>query len=183
MSYQLSTEGYVIRLSDGAKIAITDTPEYPNTNPDYLAYKDWLAAGNDPEPADLDALKAQKLSALSDEYQSRIQSFPWDFGAEYGVLHLQLRDVTDQANWMLSSQKADLAVAAGLGAENLPPGIRTQENITVPVTASQAKDALDALANFGASMMAHKWALKDAINAAEDQAALEAIDIEAGWPA
>lgn len=49
--YKATHEGYVIRDGD-TKIAITDSPEYPNTNPDYLAYKDWLAAGNTPEPAD-----------------------------------------------------------------------------------------------------------------------------------
>lgn len=46
MSYQLTREGYVIRLSDGAKVPITTSAEHPNTNPDYLAYLAWLEAGN-----------------------------------------------------------------------------------------------------------------------------------------
>lgn len=50
MSYQLTREGYVIRLSDGAKVPITTSTEYPNTNPDYLAYLQYLEAGNTPEP-------------------------------------------------------------------------------------------------------------------------------------
>lgn len=51
MSYQLTGEGYVIRLADGAKVPITTSDEYPNTNPDYLAYLAWLEAGNTPTPA------------------------------------------------------------------------------------------------------------------------------------
>lgn len=179
-TYKATHEGYVIRDGD-TKIAITDSEEFPNTNPDYLAYKDWLAAGNEPEPADLDALKAQKLAALSAEYQSRVQSFPWHFGGEYGVLHLQLRDVTDQANWLTLQGKAAAAVASGNG-ESEVLAIRTEENVTVPVTASVAAEIMDALSAFGGAMLAHKWALKDAISAASDHAELDAIDITTGWP-
>lgn len=51
-TYKLTHEGYVIR--DGnTKVPIADTPEFPNTNPDYLAYKAWLAAGGVPSPADM----------------------------------------------------------------------------------------------------------------------------------
>jgi len=133
-------------------------------------------------PPTLDALKAEKQSALSAEYQQRIQSFPWDFGAPHGVLHLQLRGTDDQANWLTLQAKAMSLIAAGQGdAEVL--AIRTEENITVPVTANAAAQIMDALSSFGGNMKAHHWALKDAINAAEDQAALDAIDITAGWPA
>lgn len=50
MMYQLTTEGYVLR-SDGTRISTWDTSEQPNTNPDYLAYLSWLAAGGIPLPA------------------------------------------------------------------------------------------------------------------------------------
>lgn len=178
MTYQLTTEGYVIRLSDGAKIATTD-PE--NTNEDYIAYREWLDGGGVPEPADLESLKAEKRSALAEEYQSRIQSFPWDFGAPFGVLHLQLRDVTDQANWLTLQGKAMLAISAGQGDSALLP-IRTEENVTVPVTANVAAQVMDALSTFGGTMLAHRWSLQDAITAAEDEASLDAIDITSGWP-
>lgn len=40
------------RLETGdVRISTLDTPEYPNTNEHYLAYRDWLAAGNVPDPA------------------------------------------------------------------------------------------------------------------------------------
>ena len=50
-AYQLTHEGYVIRDGD-TKVPVVDTPEFPNTNPDYLAYKQWLSDGGVPEPAD-----------------------------------------------------------------------------------------------------------------------------------
>lgn len=50
MSYTATGEGYVIR-DDGAKIPIMDSEEFPNENPDYLAFKAWLAAGNTLLPA------------------------------------------------------------------------------------------------------------------------------------
>ena len=50
MSYTATRENYVIRDLDGAKIPTADTLEFPNTNPDYLAYKQWLAAGHTPQP-------------------------------------------------------------------------------------------------------------------------------------
>lgn len=48
-TYQLTGEGYVIKDGD-AKVPIVDSLMLPNTNPDYLAYKEWLAAGNTPLP-------------------------------------------------------------------------------------------------------------------------------------
>lgn len=53
--YQLSHDKLVFRKNaDGttSTIAITDTPEFPNRNPDYLAYLAWCSAGNVPSPAD-----------------------------------------------------------------------------------------------------------------------------------
>lgn len=49
--YKLTREGHVIR--DGqVTVPTMDTPEHPNTNPEYLAYRAWLADGGVPDPAD-----------------------------------------------------------------------------------------------------------------------------------
>ncbi len=48
--YRLTGEGYVIRDGD-TKVPTVDSPLWPNTNPDYLAYKQWLADGGVPLPA------------------------------------------------------------------------------------------------------------------------------------
>ena len=47
--YKLTHEAYVIRDED-TKVPIANTPEFPNTNPDYLAYKAWIDAGGVPLP-------------------------------------------------------------------------------------------------------------------------------------
>lgn len=57
-AYKLTGEGYVIR--DGnTKVPTVDNPDFPNINPDYLAYKQWRAEGGVPEPADPPPLEAQ----------------------------------------------------------------------------------------------------------------------------
>ena len=49
-TYKLTNEGYVIKDGD-TKVPIADTPEFPNTNAEYIAYKAWIDAGGVPEPA------------------------------------------------------------------------------------------------------------------------------------
>jgi len=61
-TYKLTGEGYVIRDGD-TKVPITDTPEFPNTNPDYLAYLQWLADGGVPLPADLPPIEQRRAAA------------------------------------------------------------------------------------------------------------------------
>lgn len=73
MSYQLTREGYVIRLSDGAKVPITTSAEYPNTNPDYLAYLEWLEAGNTPSPVATPTAEEQRILDQN-RYKSRAEA-------------------------------------------------------------------------------------------------------------
>lgn len=61
-TYQLTQEGYVIKDGD-TKVPIADTPEFPNTNPDYLAYKAWLDAGGVPLPAELPPIAERRAAA------------------------------------------------------------------------------------------------------------------------
>lgn len=61
MSYQLTGEGYVIRLSDDAKVPTTTSPDSPNTNADYLAYLAWLEAGNTPSPVATPTAEEQRI--------------------------------------------------------------------------------------------------------------------------
>lgn len=70
-TYQLTNEGYV-RRSDGTRVSTYDTPENPNSNPDYLTYVAWLAAGGVPLPADPVVLTPAEIVAriqeLEDQY-------------------------------------------------------------------------------------------------------------------
>lgn len=50
--YKLTNENWVFRIADSARISTVDNPIEPNTNPDYLEYKQWLTEGMVPEPAD-----------------------------------------------------------------------------------------------------------------------------------
>lgn len=69
-TYKLTGQGHVIK-NGNITIPTVDTPESPNTNPDYLEYAQWLLAGGTPEPADpetaygyLTCTPAQGLIAL-----------------------------------------------------------------------------------------------------------------------
>ncbi len=73
-SYQLTAEGYVVRDGD-TKVPTVDTPDFPNTNPDYFEYRAWLAAGGVPLPAALRPaaeIAAGLRQALAAEYRRRI---------------------------------------------------------------------------------------------------------------
>ena len=60
-TYKLTGEGYVIRDGE-TKISITDSILWPNTNPDFLAYKQWLAEGGVPLPADLPPIEQRRAA-------------------------------------------------------------------------------------------------------------------------
>lgn len=66
--YKLTQENYVI--SGDSRFSISDTVDYPNTNPHYLAYKEWLAAGNTPEAADPAPVTAETIA--SRRYQAEV---------------------------------------------------------------------------------------------------------------
>ena len=72
-TYQLSHEAYVIKDGD-TKVPITDSPRFPNTNPDFLAYKAWLAAGGVPEPADAPN-DAEMIASVQQAVQERLDAF------------------------------------------------------------------------------------------------------------
>lgn len=144
-----------------------------------------IAPYEPPPPPDLAEVKRAARATVDQRFALAVHQFPWDFGGEIGLQHLQLRSVTDQANWLVALGKAERMVAAGQGAELTPTGIRTQENVTVPVTADQAVAVLAAVSTFGELTMARAWAIKDQINAAPDAAAVAAVlaaELEAGWP-
>ncbi len=50
-TYKLTGEGYVVKNGD-MKVPIVDVPGF-DPNPETVAYREWLAAGGVPEPADV----------------------------------------------------------------------------------------------------------------------------------
>lgn len=94
---------------------------------------------------------------------------------------LQTRDVEDRTNWLTSQAAYSAAVAGGAGAA-MGANFRTAANETVTMSYADGLTVLLGMAAWGASVMAASWAHKDAVDAAQDDAALDAIDIGAGWP-
>ena len=72
-TYKLTHEAYVIRDGD-TKVPTVDSPLWPNTNPDFLAYKSWLAAGNMPLPAPQPGA-AEIVAAVQQAVQQRLDDF------------------------------------------------------------------------------------------------------------
>jgi hypothetical protein len=137
------------------------------------------------DPPDLlDKLKAAREAAVMGRRTTAI-----DAGIAFGGVRYQT-GADDRENIAGAAQLAALAVIAGAqpgdlywhGGGNQFVWI-AEDNSLVPM------DAPTVIA-FGKAVAAHKSAcifgaraLKDTIAAAADQAALEAIDIEVGWPA
>lgn len=105
------------------------------------------------------------------------------YTVETGVMAgqvLQTRGIDDRANWLVSQASYSAAVAGGQGAA-LGAQFRTADNATFTVSNADGLAVLLAMAAWGATRMGHSWALKDAVEAAESHAALDLIDIAAGW--
>lgn len=137
-------------------------------------------------PADnapsLERRKAGMAIAIDEIWSVKNQSgFSYDFGGEYGVLVLQTRE-TDLPFWLALAQVASIQISMGQGGASVG-AIRSAENVNVPVTASQALTAMLSMQQHLGAILAASWALKDAVAAAADHAALDAIDIDSGWPA
>lgn len=95
---------------------------------------------------------------------------------------LQVRNEADRINWLTSATSYGAAIAAGAGAVQ-GATFRTADNQTVQVTYAQGYQVIvQQMAAWGQAIMARSWELKDLIDTAEDQAELDAIDIETGWP-
>ena len=95
---------------------------------------------------------------------------------------LQVRDVEDRTNWLTSQAAYATAVAMGQGGVE-GAKFRTVANTTITLTFAEGLGVLLGMASWGADIMANSWALKDAINTADDFAQLGKVDIQVGWPA
>ena len=135
-----------------------------------------------PEPT-LDARKAS-LTATVNVHVATLLAAGAPVAAGETTLHIALDD----------GSRADLTAmvsTAGFALQSLIPlpesyqqGWITMENIRIPL--AEPTDGILMAAGVGeryAQIRQQGRTLKDAIEAAEDAAALDAIDIESGWPA
>lgn len=117
-------------------------------------------------------------AALAAHY---VAGYEHDFGA-HGVHRLQLRDADDRTNWLTLLGICDEAIAAGQGETVMPIPVRTAANVELALTFAEAAAALRSMRDWAAAVLAHSWALKDAVAAATDAPALATLDLEDGWP-
>lgn len=104
-----------------------------------------------------------------------------DFGEPYGVKVLQTATEYDRMNWLTILTSAQ--VFAGMGQGELPMNpIRTLDNVMIPVSVNQSIALMLTMQSKLGAVWKYAADLKDEIAAAEDDAALDAIDIETGWP-
>ncbi len=108
--------------------------------------------------------------------------FAYNFGGDIGTKTLQTRD-EDVPRWLALKDSCNDAVAAGQGDAEAPLSIRSLDNDNFTVTFNGIATALRAMRVQQYGFLAYSWGLKDAITAAADHAALDAININAGWPA
>jgi hypothetical protein len=140
----------------------------------------WRQAWAIEQRDDLEVAKAEKAELLKAKRDSVfLAGWTHDFGAA-GTHRLDLRNADDKANWTLLLIKTSGMIDAGFGAA--PVTIRTADNDSIEVTASEANAAMIAFLAWGEAVLARKWAGDEAITAAADFAGLAAIDIEADWP-
>lgn len=137
----------------------------------------------EPDPPTLAERKDAMKSAIN---ARRDQAFADGFtvsgtGTDLDGHTLQTRGEEDKINWLTSQAAYSAAVAGGAG-DVVDATFRTLSNDTVVMTYGEGLAVLLAMAAWGKTIMGNSWTLKDAVAAAEDNDALDLIDIEAGWP-
>lgn len=159
--------------SDGELILPEDT-NIPATKLERI--RQVIADCNSPASllADLKGMRSQEVNARRDEVIAGGYHHP--FGGTVGTRILDQRDARDETAWLTVERKAGKLPA------DTPFPIRDARNDTFMTTAGAAVTAMDAMADWRMAVSQHSWNLKDAIEAAVDQAALDDIDITADWP-
>lgn len=172
-TYQLTREGYVIRDGD-TKVPTVDAPDFPNTNPDYLAYKQWLAEGGVPLPPDTlpaDELARELRTALAEEYERRMQIIASGYPP------------SERESWPVQTAEARTLLADSDAATpwiDAAAAVRGIDRLELAARIA-AKD--DAYRVIHGALTGARQRIEDAIDAAGDDAeALAAIDVASGWP-
>ena len=133
----------------------------------------------------LDDRKAALTAAANDRRDAVLAggfTVPASASAALAGKVLQTRDADDKINWKLSRDAYKEAVEAGAG-QAPQATFRTADNVSITVAIAEGLAVLTAMQAWGVAVLGRSWSLKDTIAAATELAALDAIDITAGWPA
>ena len=90
------------------------------------------------------------------------------------------RDARDETAWLSVKLMAADMIAAGAGSTTI--SMRDAANATFSCSATVAASAMSAMGLWRSRVSDWSWALKDEIDGTEHQAALDAVDIDEGWP-
>lgn len=106
-----------------------------------------------------------------------------DFGAGLGGIHeLDTRRELAPA-WIDYRNACQEKIDAGQGSSVMEVPIRDKNDVDVFVRANQGMTCMQGMRTREGNITLHSRALRDQVRAAADHAALDAIDINAGWPA
>lgn len=169
--YQLTHEEYVIKDGD-TKVPTADTPLFPNTNPDYLAFKAWLDAGGVPLPAELPPITERRAAVWEriKAERDRRAAMGVKVGAHW--FHSDQKSRTQQLGLVLLGQ----GIPAGLQWKTLtftPPPVFVTMTPALAVGIVQSTAASDT-AIFTAAEV-HRMTM-EASTAPQD------YDFSTGWP-
>lgn len=146
----------------------------------------WIYDGENFAPPSvlLSSLKQNKTEAVDAKRELVLSggfTVPIEVSATLGDRVLQTRNQDDKTAWLTSQAAYQAAVLNGQGAFE-GANFRPMDNITTTISYSEGLSVLLAMAAWGKAVYGRSWELKDAITSAEDNQALDAIDIESGWP-
>lgn len=123
-------------------------------------------------------LKMSKCSAVDALTYNKTKQWGFEYA---GAAHvLQLRDAIDRTNWLTLKARAD-RLAADCYHDRLLP-MRTESNAIVWAAATDVQKIINEMVEFGSTVLEAAWAHKDAINALQTEAEVEAYDITVNWP-
>ena len=177
--YTSSGSSIVITMTDGT--VWHDDASLPPDTDIRRQLAEWLADGNviSPFASTLDDLRAAKLAAITSAANALLAA-----GAPVtGGLHVALDDGS-RADLTAMAATASAALTGAVSwPESYARGWIAVENVRIPL--ATPADGLTLAASVGdwyAAVIQHRRDLKDAALAAEDAAALDAIDVTTGWP-
>lgn len=136
-------------------------------------------------------LRERRIKDADEAYEAYLaRGFPTaPFPGQLAVETLQCRNELDRTNWLAllalcnaQQRAADLADDQTLMDQTVPFPIRATSNRMYEVTYASARSRMFALLAQAAAAQANWWRLKDECRSATTAAALEAIDMKAGWP-
>lgn len=106
-----------------------------------------------------------------------------DFGPGLGGVHTLDTGSEFETGWIHYRNSASEMISAGNGSVIMTLPLRTKAEVDLLVRANQGMSAMTGMRDREGMIVQHARALRDDIRAATDHAALDAIDINAGWPA